>query len=493
MYSENKPDTIYCPDCWWSDKWDPISYAKEYNSNRSFFEQFSELREKVPALASLHQRNNENCDFANYLSDNKNCYLIFAASYNEDCYYDTFIQRCRKVVDSFFVFDSENCYRCIDCYSCYNLFFSQECESCSESYLLFGCRSCQNCIGSIGLANKQCYILNKKTTKEEFEKKRNEILSDKNKFEEFVKLFEELKKTVPHKYYSGAKNENFVGDHIYNCKNTFQCFDVTNLEDCKYCHWLHKAKDCFDVYGWGLTGELGYENHLVGNNFFNVKFCYSCSNDVSNLTYCSECCNNSKNLFGCVSLTHKEFCILNKQYSEAEYNKLTAQIIEKMKADGEWGEFYPMSMSPFCYNETQAQEFFPLTKEGALKLGAKWLDEDYSPKYEGSSIVPEAIEVYKNSEVKQQELLNGVIICEKSGKPFKITAPELAFYIENNLSIPTKHYEVRYEENFTKRNPRKLYHRKCMNEGCKNEFETTYAPERPEKIYCEKCYLDSVG
>jgi hypothetical protein len=116
-----------------------------------------------------------------------------------------------------------------------------------------------------------------------------------------------------------------------------------------------------------------------------------------------------------------------------------------------------------------------------------------SPKYEGPSIVPEAIDIYKNSEEKQQELLNGVITCEKSGKPFKITAPELAFYIENNLPIPTKHYEVRYEENFTKRNPRKLYHRKCMNEGCENEFKTTYAPDRSEKIYCESCYLSTVG
>jgi hypothetical protein len=41
-------------------------------------------------------------------------------------------------------------------------------------------------------------------------------------------------------------------------------------------------------------------------------------------------------------------------------------------------------------------------------------------------------------------------------------------------------------------NPPKLWHRKCMKEGCQNEFETSYAPERPEIVYCEKCYQQEV-
>jgi hypothetical protein len=59
----------------------------------------------------------------------------------------------------------------------------------------------------------------------------------------------------------------------------------------------------------------------------------------------------------------------------------------------------------------------------------------------------------------------------------------------------------------------KLYHRQCMNEGpsfadlsaeasakvgatdgrCQNKFETTYSPERPEIVYCEQCYQESVA
>ena len=35
-----------------------------------------------------------------------------------------------------------------------------------------------------------------------------------------------------------------------------------------------------------------------------------------------------------------------------------------------------------------------------------------------------------------------------------------------------------------------IHHKK--EEPCPNEFETTYAPERPEIVYCEQCYLREV-
>ena len=38
-----------------------------------------------------------------------------------------------------------------------------------------------------------------------------------------------------------------------------------------------------------------------------------------------------------------------------------------MISTGEWGEFFPSSLSPFGYNETVAQEYFPLTREEVLE------------------------------------------------------------------------------------------------------------------------------
>ena len=41
-----------------------------------------------------------------------------------------------------------------------------------------------------------------------------------------------------------------------------------------------------------------------------------------------------------------------------------------------YGEFFPSELSPFCYNETIAQEYFPLTKEEATEQGYKWKEKE---------------------------------------------------------------------------------------------------------------------
>ena len=40
IYSKDKPYTIYCRECWLSDKWDPLSYGKEHDFSVPFFTQF---------------------------------------------------------------------------------------------------------------------------------------------------------------------------------------------------------------------------------------------------------------------------------------------------------------------------------------------------------------------------------------------------------------------------------------------------------------------
>lgn len=45
--------------------------------------------------------------------------------------------------------------------------------------------------------------------------------------------------------------------------------------------------------------------------------------------------HTSSNMFGCANMRDKQYCILNKQYTHEEYEKLVPQIIEKMQADGE--------------------------------------------------------------------------------------------------------------------------------------------------------------
>lgn len=96
MYPQDSPYTVYCRSCWHSDKWDPISHEKNYDFNKPFFEQFKELFLKVPRLGIIQQGNMSNSDYTNRVSDNKDCYLIFASADNENCCYGTSFWNYRR-------------------------------------------------------------------------------------------------------------------------------------------------------------------------------------------------------------------------------------------------------------------------------------------------------------------------------------------------------------------------------------------------------------
>src|SRR5436190_2140193 len=63
---------------------------------------------------------------------------------------------------------------------------------------------------------------------------------------------------------------------------------------------------------------------------------------------------NCHDCFGCYGLKKSEYCILNKQYTEEEYKRLLPKLVEHMKKTGEWGKWFPLSKSPFYYQDTAA-------------------------------------------------------------------------------------------------------------------------------------------
>jgi hypothetical protein len=156
-----------------------------------------------------------------------------------------------------------------------------------------------------------------------------------------------------------------------------------------------------------------------------------------------------------------------------------------MRKTGEWGEFFPSSMSPFGYNETVAQEYYPLSRSEATKGGVfQWSDyEAPFPKVE--KIIP-ASKLPEDIAKIPDDILNWAIECEVTKRPFRIIKQELEFYRKHNLPIPRRHPDQRHLDRMALRNPRKLFERKC--DKCHEVMITTYAPERPEKVYCESCY-----
>ena len=234
----------------------------------------------------------------------------------------------------------------------------------------------------------------------------------------------------------------------------------------------------------GRDAEMVYEATNCGVGAYNIKFSNQSWGGNSDLTYC-DACQGSSNLFGCVSLRSKNYCILNKQYTKEEYEALVPKIIEHMKSTGEYGEFFPTKLSLFSYNETSAQDHFPLSKEQALAQGFLWKDQ----------------------EEKNVTIGGDILACAHEGKctdhctvGFKVIKAELDFYQKMQLPIPKLCPNCRHYERLAQRNPLKLWKRQCMcdknhpqhNGKCPIEFETSYAPDKPEIIYCEQCYQAEV-
>ena len=141
----------------------------------TFLQQLEALRRKTPRLFNINI-GSENSDYCTHSDKNKNCYLLFAANYNQDCMYGRLIYRNRFVVDCDFTQDSELCYDCIDCRKSYNCLFSDSCEESTDLIFCFNLRNCQNCIFSTNLRNQNYHIFNKPVSKEEAEDFKTQML-----------------------------------------------------------------------------------------------------------------------------------------------------------------------------------------------------------------------------------------------------------------------------------------------------------------------------
>jgi hypothetical protein len=274
-------------------------------------------------------------------------------------------------------------------------------------------------------------------------------------------------------------------------------FDIVNrIEDCKYAiHCFHGLRGTYDAYGAGANLSNSYEVVDTGievtRDLFTI-FTHSCHN-VS-YTYA---CQNSSYLFGCVGLRSKQYCILNKQYTKEEYEALVPKIIEHMnnmpyidkkERVYRYGEFFPSEISPFAYNQTLAYDHFMLSKDQTIQAGYSWKDpmpQEYKITISGKDL-PDTIEEVKDN------ILEDIIGCTKCKKAFRIIKHELEFLRHERIPLPRYCVDCRHFFRITQRLPSKLFHRQCMKPGCPNEFETTYAPDRPEIVYCESCYNQEI-
>jgi hypothetical protein len=506
IFPSDSPFKVYDRDYWWSDAWDPMEYGQKYDFSRPFFEQLRELSLKVPQ-PSQTMWSVVNCDYCTGANNLKNCYLVFVATFCEDCMYSSWSNRTKSSIDVTQMESCDECYESFDLAKSHKAFFSFDCEDCVDVWFSKNLQGCMNCIGCVNLRNKQYYIFNQPYSKEEYQNKFLEFNfgSYKNLENFAIKTEEFFSKNIV-RFAHGKHNFNVSGEYINNSKNVLDSYYVNGGEDCRYVQYLitPSTKDSMDFSHWGEGSELIYETSSSGVNSSRIKFSYRTYRESHDCSYCMQCANSSY-LFGCVGVQKKQYCILNKQYTKEEYETLVPKIIAHMNEKPfvdkkgrvyKYGEFFPPELSPFSYNETIALSDFPMTKEEALAEGYRWKDpeeKDYKITLQAESIPDHVKDV-------TDEILKESIGCAHKGEcscrcttAFRITKQEFDFYRANNIPIPRLCHNCRHARRVRNQSPMKLWHRKCMKLGCTNEFETSYAPDRPEIVYCETCYNQEVA
>src|SRR3989339_384811 len=355
--------------------------------------------------------------------------MEYGASYDfsKDCVDNSHINHSERCYESFWL---ENCYQC---------YFTTRSMESRNLYFCRGCVGCSDCFGCTNLRSTSYCIFNQNYSKEEYYEKiksmQLDTFSENKKAREKARAFWD---TQPVKYHQGLKNLNSTGSYVTNCKNVNDSYLVRESENMRYCQYLQvpKNKDNYDVTNWGEYIELCYETIECGENSYNNKFSRNCWPSCKNNEYCVHLFS-SLDCFGCVGLKKKQYCILNKQYTKEEYEKMVEKIKKNMDempyADAQglvykYGEFFPIELSPFGYNNSLAVQHFPMTQEEAQDKKYPWIEVGRGE----YNITKKARELPDSINEVSDQILKEVIECENCKNAYRILENELIFYAKKN-------------------------------------------------------------
>lgn len=464
---------------WRSDSLDLLKYGREIDFTRPFFEQYWELQKAVPRMLIVNLEN-ENCPYTTHTGYSKNCYLIPCSEHCEGCMYGRFLQSCKDCLDCTSIYKCELCYEgfaLTNCYACQYLSASDGCSNCYFSENLTGCTNCLFCTN---LVKQNFCIFNKQVSEVEFKSKLAEILGSRSRTNEAIKTWHIQRASRSFKYSNITSSQECSGDYVSNSKNSHNCFDLTECEDCYNTTVGFKLKDCLDCNNNYLGAELNYQVIAAASNYNSACSLYLFRS--RNIFY-SEYVYDSNHLFGCVGAKRGSYQILNKQYEEAEYFTLVKKLISHMKDTGEWGEYFPAYISPFGYNESVASDYFPMDSNSSKALGFNWREEE-------NKSISEIKEIEVPDQILQlpPDTTSLTLTCSSTKKPFKVTAQEIKFYREQNIAVPNLSPTARHQNREQLRNPREFVSSKCST--CQTSIVTNVLPERI--VLCEACYQKEV-
>jgi len=481
VFSPDSPHKVCEKNHWFSDAFDPLAYGRPYDAARPFFDQFRSFALAIP-LPSLRVELSENCEFNSDVRESKNCYLCARTHQSQDMLYTYRGSRSSDCTDCTQVKKSSFLYECVECMNCTDsryLFFCSDCANCA---FLLDCRNCLDCFMCSNLRGKRYYFLNEQLTKDAYEAKLREFDFGSRKMVKMAEsMYRGIRRKAIRRNLMNIQCENVTGDNLFRCKNCLQCYGAFDSVDGRYLYDVNLYRDAMDAYTGGRDSELIYETTSVAASY-GTSFCLRTSG--CQRVHYSFFITASKDIFGCIGLRRSQYCILNKQYTKDEYERLVPRIIAAMRVNGEWGEFFPASCAPFAYNETAAMERFPLMEEQAKELGYRWHPPEPRVPRAQTYRVPDAIDQVAN------DAMESVLVCEECGKNYKIVPQELAVYRARRIPLPDSCPDCRHLRRSREQNPWKLREGLCAK--CSVPMVTSYPADTEMQIYCENCYRKEV-
>lgn len=499
MYAPDAPYVVYCDRCYWSDNWDARDFGRDYDPSRPFFEQWNELLHQTPLLGlSIDKITGELSPYTNHVGQAKRCYLIYYSEFNEDCGYGFYLTKDKYVYDCSPIIECEHCYDCNNAFRNYNVIGSSHARHSLDSTFLSHCDNCTNCFGSANLKSSSYVFFNERCSEKTYKEKMKEIDlgSYKNYLSWKQKAKEHWQKYPPRPVWDDFCQDT-TGNYVFQSKNCKECFEAIACQDSKYILMIKvpSVKDSYDYTDWGENAERIYDSICVGGNARDVRFSHESGFDIFDVEY-SKLSTTGSHHFGCVSIGKPEYCILNRQYTREEYEKLKAQIINDMNANPyisvqghmyRYGEFFPPEFSPHAYNDSFASKFFPIKKDEVLKRGLKW----YEPEEKEYAITIKPEDLPDHIKDASETIIKEVIGCATCKRGFKIIAQELQFLKQHNLPLPRRCPFCRIGEKIDVWvQNMKLHDRIC--DKCGKEFRTHYTKERAPVIYCKECYIREI-
>lgn len=365
----------------------------------------------------------ENSMFCHRIYDGRNNYLSIIALYApENLYYTYYTMACKDCTDTAYNQYCELCYECIDTEHCYQCSYGLRLRNCRDCYFCEDCTGCSNCYGCKNLHQKQYCIYNEQKSKDEYQAFIGSCNFGSHAFvQQTLENSKQFFLKYPHRSNVMIDVENVTGGSVFHCRDSRELYDWYESERMTYCALGEKSHDCMDIYGMGV-GDFCLD--CVTNMYVHhLLFCISSANS-SDLLYCYESSTDTSDCFGCASMKKGKYCILNKQYNKDEYERLAGRLVEHMQRTGEWGEFPPTQYSPLAYNESVAQDHYPLTRDTAEKKGYRWHEADDDIGKVSNTITADRLPD-ATADIPD-DILNWAIECPVSHRLYKIIKQVLA-------------------------------------------------------------------